>query len=531
MGYTMSGLTSMISSTGNMVTKVLGAFDMVGRYDAILNGTLEIESIVYYLSVIFVFLVFTIHSIQKRRYQVSKKTLSLSTYSSLFIVITVAVTVLVNMIVAELPSQYTTFDVTSNKLYSLSDDTKKLVEGLTEDVNIYVLTSEKLADTVLDTTLKEYEGLSTHIKVSYVDPAVNPKFYTQYTSTSISQGSLIVESSKRSKVIDYSNIYQSEIDYMTYQSTLTGYDGEGQITSAIAYVTTNQMPKMYLLEGHGELTFDSSFQSAIEKANIAYETINLMNYDTVPENADCVVVNAPTSDLSEDDTKKLLTYMENGGDVLLISTYTGTEMTNFEKILDFYGVSVTKGLVIEAAQDRFYQDPFYLLPEITYNEVTESVYNNGGYIFAPYAQGLLVTQKEDVTTEVLLSASAESYMREDLQSSADYTKQDGDVDGPFHLGIKCEKGDSSAIIYSSESIFTENADLMVSGNNGRLFSGTLSLFASYESSISIPAKSYTVNLLTIPQSMIVLLAFTTVIVLPFIILIGGFIIWYKRRKK
>lgn len=531
LGYTMSGLTSMISTTGNLFTKILSAFDMVSRYDAILNGTLEISSIIYYLSVIILFLVFTVQSIQKRRYHVSKKNLSLGTYSSTVLVITVAVTVLVNLIVAELPSKYTTFDVTSNHLYSLSEDTEKLVEGLSEDVNIYVITSEKLADTVLDKTLKNYEDLSSHIKVSYVDPAVNPKFYMKYTDAGITQNSLIVESSKRSKVIDYSSIYQSEFDYTTYQSVMKGYDGEGQITSAISYVITEQMSKMYLIEGHGELGFDSSFQTAIEKANIEYETINLMNFDTVPEDASCVVINAPTSDLSEDDTKKMLSFMEEGGDVLLISAYTGTAMPNFEKLLDYYGVSVTDGLVIEAAQDSYYQDPFYLLPEIVYTDITESVYNNGGYVFVPYAQGLNMTEADGVTAEPLLTTSDFSYMRTDLQSSTDYSKQEGDVDGPFHLGIKCEKNDSTAIIYSCESLFTENADLMVSGNNSRLFSGTISAFATYDGSVSIPAKSYSVSVLTIPQSTIVLVALITTIILPFSILVIGLVIWLNRRKK
>ncbi len=531
LGYVMSGLTSMISTTGNLLTKILGAFDMVSRYDAILNGSLEVESIVYYLSVIILFLVFTVQSIQKRRYHISKKNLSLSTYSSAVLVIVTAAILLLNLIVAELPSEYTTFDVTSDQLYSLSEDTKTLVKEVEEDVSIYVITSEKQADTILDTTLKKYEGLNSHIKVSYVDPAVNPKFYTQYTSMGITQNSLIVESSKRSKVIDYSSIYQSEYDYTTYQSVMKGYDGEGQITSAIAYVTTEEMPKMYMVEGHGELSFDSSFTLAIEKANIEYETINLMNYEEIPKDAACVVVNAPTSDFSEDDTNKMLTYMEAGGDVLLISTYTGIDMPNYHKLLDFYGVSVTEGLVIEAGQDYYYQDPFYLLPEIVYSDITDSVLTNGGYVFVPYAQGLSITEKEEVSAEALLTTSEESYMRSDVQSAASYTKQEGDVDGPFHLGIKCERDDSTAVIYSCESLFTENADLMVSGNNSRLFSGTISQFASYDGSISIPVKSYSVTLLTIPQGTIVMIALITTVILPFSILAIGFIVWLKRRKK
>lgn len=60
LGYVMSGLCNMISSTGNLLTKILSVFDMVSRFDAVLNGSLEISSIVYYLSVTALFLVFTV---------------------------------------------------------------------------------------------------------------------------------------------------------------------------------------------------------------------------------------------------------------------------------------------------------------------------------------------------------------------------------------------------------------------------------------------------------------------------------------
>lgn len=535
LGYIMSGICNMISSTGNLLTKVLRIFDMVGRFDDLLNGSVHLTSIVYYLSVVALFLIFTVQSIQKRRYQFSKKTLSMGTYSSTVILISTAAVILLNALISELPVNYTVFDVTANKLYSLSEETKTLAKALTQNVTIYVLANEDQADSTLSATLENYEALSPHIKVSYVDPAVNPKFYTQYTDNAITSNSLIIEGSKRNKVIDYSSIYQSEFDYYTYSSTVTGYDGEGQITSGIAYVTSEDMPKIYILEGHGELSFDSSFQAAIEKENVDYETINLMNYEEVPKDAVCVVINAPTADLSADDTEKMLDYVNAGGDVLLISTYTGEKLANFDKLLAFYNVDVTNGLIIEADADSYYQDPFYLLPDITYDAVTESIYNSGSYVFAPYAQGITVEETDETEVSVLLSASEDSYVREGIESSTDYSKQEGDKEGPFEVGVKCEKtiGEetSTGIIYSCESIFTQNADAMVAGTNMKLFTGTISSFADHTSSVSIPVKSYDIAYLTIPQSTIILLSLLTVVVLPFAILIAGFVIWFRRRKR
>ena len=535
LGYIMSALCSMISSTGNLLTKILGAFDMVGRFDDLLNGSFHLTSVVYYLSVIILSLIFTVQSIQKRRYHLSKKTISLGTYSTTVVVVVTAAVVILNVFVSEIPAKYTVFDVTADKLYSLSDETKKVAENISEDITIYVLANEKDADTTLMETLENYEGLNSHIKVSYVDPAVNPRFYQNYTDTDISQGSLIVESSKRSKVIDYDNIYEYQVDYTSYSSYASGYDGEGQITSALAYVTTDEMPKVYITEGHGELSFDSSFTAAVEKENIDYETINLMNYDEIPEDASCVIINAPTSDLSADDTEKMLSYMEKGGDVFLVSTYTGEELVNFGRLLDFYGVSVTKGLIIEADKSNYYTDPFYLLPSIGYDDVTESIYSSGSYVFAPYAQGLSVDGREDVEVTVLLSSSEKSYVRDNIESSNSYEKQEEDQDGPFDIGLKCvkttEEAESSAFIYSSESLFTQSADEIVSGTNMRLFTASLSTFAAHEGSVSIPVKSLEITYLTIPQGTILLLALLTAVIIPSVFIIGGFIIWFRRRKR
>lgn len=555
-GYVMKAICNMISSTGNWLTKILSAFDMSGRFDELMDGSLSLASCLYFLSIILLFLIFTEQSIQKRRYHVSKKNLSLSAYSSTVIVGSIAAAVILNLIVAELPSRYTVFDLTANKLYSLTDDTKELVSNIGEDVTIYVLANENQADSTLANTLDSYEGLSSHIKVTYVDPAVNPKFYTKYTDGSISSNSVIVESSKRSRVVDYNDLYVSEFDYSTYSQNVTGYDAEGQITSAISYVLSEDMPKIYMVTGHGELELDSTFTDMIQKANIDTETINLMDYDAVPEDAAAVFVNAPTEDFSSDDAEKILTYLSNGGDIFINTTYTGKDMPNFDKLLDFYGVQVSKGLIIETAQNSYYQDPFYLLPSIEYDTITSDIYSGNSYIFAPYCQGLTFTEKEDVEVTPLLASSEKSYVRDDIENSTGYDKQDGDVDGPFYIGLSCmaqvsgsnseetedesldhtqRSGDySTGIIFSSENLFTQEADVMVAGTNQKLFSGVLQAFETEDgesSSVVIPVKNYEVEYLTVSQSWISVLALITVIVIPFGFLITGFVIWFRRRKR
>ena len=154
------------------------------------------------------------------------------------IVVAAALTVGVNIVVCQLPESMISLDVTSNKMYTLTDDTKEFVSGLADDVTIYVLAGEEYKDDNLDKTIGKIEGLSSHIKISYIDPAVNPRFYSQYSSTEPTYNSLIVAGPERSRVIDYNDIYEYEMD-SSYQYQITGYDGEGQLASALAYVTTD----------------------------------------------------------------------------------------------------------------------------------------------------------------------------------------------------------------------------------------------------------------------------------------------------
>lgn len=84
-------------------------------------------------------------------------------------------------------------------------------------------------------------------------------------------------------MISYSDLYETEMDYTTYQTNTTGFDGEGQIDSAISYVTSENLPVIYTLEGHEELELNSSLTDSLQKANYDVQSLNLLTQDAVPE--------------------------------------------------------------------------------------------------------------------------------------------------------------------------------------------------------------------------------------------------------
>lgn len=534
--YMMSGITGMLSSGGNIATKILACFDFGSRMQDFYNGIFSVTSTVYYVTVVCLGIYFTIQSIQKRRYTISTKKLKAGVYSSTMIAIVTVAAVFFNLMVNELPESVQSIDVTNNKLYSITQDTKDFLAQLSEDVTIYVLASESNHDTNVEKTLNKYQEISNHIKIEYKDPSVYPAFASNYSDSSVSSGSLIVESDKRFKVIDYSELYQKEFDYNTYQSTVTGYDVEGQVTSALSYVTGDNNSKIYAITGHGEMDVPESFTGSLTKANVEVQSLNLISEAGVPEDAQAILIMSPQSDYSEEDAKKIKDYLNNGGNALVTVGWVEESMDNFKGILKEYGLHVGNEVVMETNTGNYAQDnPFYLLPTISSTELTGSVSGNY-YIFTPYSVGITVNSEDEnnnITT--LLSTSDAAYGKADIQNAASYEKEEGDVAGPFYIGASSERtiGDktSTVIVYSCDSMFTDEADSMVAGANKELFKSSVNSMVTANVNVSIPVKEYAASYLTVPQLQVVLIGFATILVIPLVLLITGIVITVRRAKK
>lgn len=537
-GYMMSSIMSLISSAGNLLTTVLGAFDFTTRLNALLGGTLDLKAVLYFLTLIAVFLFLTVQSIQKRRYQISVKTLQFGAYSTGMIAMVLVIAVFVNMAAAALPDRYTTLDVTSEKMYSLTDTTKNLLRNLSEDVTIYVLDSENGQDETLGSTLESYRNMSDHIQVIYKDPVVTPDFYKSYTD-SITMNSLIVESEKRFKTIDYSDIYETSFDYNTYQSSVTGYDAEGLLTSAIAYVTSDSAPKIYTLGGHNEIALSDTFENGLKKENADLADLTLLTEDAVPADADGVIILAPENDLGEDDADKLISYLEQGGSLLIETGYLdrfSEEMPNLSRVLSYFGLSVGDGLIVEQDNSMMYQSPVYLLPEVSYDSLTSGIYgSNYDYVMMPYAQRIVVEEDEAVEVTTLLETSEQSYTKTGLNDSDDIEKSESDPEGPFAIGVKAvkaqENGDAQLILYTSQLLFTDVTNQYTMNNNLKLFTNAVGAMMGEADSVSVPVKTFETFYLTIPAADAIRYGILFMGVLPVGLLVIGIVIWIRRRKR
>ena len=86
-------------------------------------------------------------------------------------------------------------------------------------------------------------------------------------------------------------------------------------------------------------------------------------------------------------------------------------------------------------------------------------------------------------------------------------------------------------IFSSDSIFSDNASQMVYGNNAALFTGVISQFTGSEVTSVVPVKSYDNSQLIINQAGIILGGLAAAIIIPVILLAAGIVIWVGRRRR
>ena len=96
-----------------------------------------------------------------------------------------------------------------------TSETKNVASSLTEDVTLYLLAEDGSEDATLNELLTRYADLSSHIKYEKKDPVLNPSFASSYTDEDLASNSVIVVSDKRSKVIPYSDLYESSVNYQT----------------------------------------------------------------------------------------------------------------------------------------------------------------------------------------------------------------------------------------------------------------------------------------------------------------------------
>ncbi len=477
-------------------------------------------------------------ALARNRQALSTRTAKVGGYSFVLSLVVLAILIAVNVLASKLPTSWTQFDISAAQLYSLTSDTKVVVTNLQQDVTIYWISQAGKEDTVIQKLLDRYQELSDHITVVKKDPDVYPTFAQQYTEETVMNNSLVVESGDKNRYISYDNIYQYDTgSYYTTGSVSQSFDGEGQITSAIDYVVSTDLPQVYLLSGHGEAALSETFADELERSN--YETVedfSLLNVDAIPEECDVLLINAPTSDISDEELTMLRSYVQGGGKLVVLSgPQENADLPNLQALLSDYGVTVNDGVVVDTNRDYYaFTAPYVLMPEIESSDITDPLKDGDYHVIVPIAAGLTVGEDNGgATVTSLLKTSTDSFSKAAGYAMTTYDKEDGDIDGPFTLAVSVEDANAGGRLLwvASDYLLDDMYNSYSSGANLDFVMNGLSWMIGNTDAVSIRSKSLDYNYLTISSSSAAWLKVCMIGIIPVGFLLLGLDEVLRRRKK
>ena len=451
-------------------------------------------------------------------------------YAIVLTCIVLALLVVVNLLANALPASLTKLDISASKLYSVTSNTKAVVNALEQDVTVYWIVQSGKEDDVIDNLLAKYESLSDHIQVVKRNPDVYPAFAKQYTDETVSNNSLVVVSGEKYRYVPYSDIYVSQGSAYSYSYT-TSFDGEGAITSAIDYVVSTDLPILYTLEGHGEADLPETFADQLEKENVQTQTLSLLTVDEIPEDAAALMIYAPASDISAEEAKMLTQYVKSGGKLLVSAgPVADGELTNLYGILSDYGVTAAQGIVSEGDREHYaFQAPYVLLPDLANSDITSPLAEKNYRAIVPIAAGLRLS--EDSEAMSLLDTTDLAYSKIAGYQQTTYEKEEGDIDGPFSLAVDIQDHSSGRIIFFSSSYLLDDMyNAYSSGANNDLVMNALSALMGERQAMAIRSKSLNYNYLTISESAASLIKLVMIGLVPLCYLAMGVVTVLEKRR-
>jgi ABC-type uncharacterized transport system involved in gliding motility auxiliary subunit len=414
------------------------------------------------------------------------------------------------------------FDLTTQKLYTLSDQTRQIVSGLQKDVT--VVRFDKASDPALDDLMAEYKYLSPHFKFMNVDPDEKPEIVKQYGASR--KGDVIAASGTRTEHLE---------------AGPRGGITEQDVTSAILKVTREKLKTVCFITNHGEKSLTeqsgesfSLVDQELKRENYIVRPVDLASEGAIPPECDVVVIAGPTQALFSPEAAMVTKYLDGGGKVfLLLDPETDAKL---DDLLAAWNISLGRNLVIDASGvGRFLgTGPTY---PIVSDYGTSPITKDFGRTMSLFPNARTVTiadhAKSDPDITELLKTSARSFTIPGLKKGQTEIKYDPKTDtaGPLTLGVSAsrKKGDaSSRLVVIGNSEFATN-QWIGQQRNGDLFFNAINWLAEDENLISIRPKAMTNRRVTLTQAQGTWFKWFDLFILPGVVILSGAYIWWKRR--
>jgi ABC-type uncharacterized transport system involved in gliding motility auxiliary subunit len=451
--------------------------------------------------------------------------------SATSVVLLVGILALVNYLGAQNEKRV---DLTTEKMFSLSDQSVQVTGQIQEDVRIKAFFPGG-DDQITRDLLNLYNNQNGRIAYEFIDPDKQPLLAQQYQVTTygsftnpmsgqtVQYGTVLLEMGQKSERVEKQSEPLREED----------------VTNALMKLIKGETKTIYFTEGHGEKAIDNterggyaSASAELQEENYVVRKLNLVVEGKVPDDASVVVVAGPTSEPFPNELELLDTYLQNGGSVLLLlDPAPAASLADFAKK---WSIDVGNNVVVDPSGvgRLFGAGPAMpLVASYGPHPITERFRT---MTFFPLVRSVQPGQPpvEGLSVEQLLSTNEQSWGETNL-TSGEAERDDADLSGPVSIGVVASKdlpeNKKVRLVVIGDSDFGQNDYLGLQGN-GNLFVNTVAWLAQDESFISIRAKDPADRPLTMTESQGRLFAYVAVFLLPGSILAAGISVWMKRRK-
>lgn len=446
--------------------------------------------------------------------------------------IVIVIVIVFNMIVNLIPENKRQFDISSTNIYEISSKSKKIINKVDHDVTFYVLAEKSSTDKRIKTFINKYASLSDKIHIKWIDPVLHPSALTKYGTE---ENNIVISCKKtnRTTTVSFDDILVSSASYYSTSSSASSFDGDGQLTSALNYVTSDKEYKAYYTSGHGESSLSSEVTSLLTKSRISTSDLLLMTATSIPDDCDLLIIDGATSDFTKDEVKLLSSYLKKGGKVVTLLAQTNKSMKNLYGLLKDYGLTVQSGYIADT--ERSYQgNYYYLIPNLSVSgDMASGISSNSVMMINSKGMTQSTPARDSISTDSFMTTSSNGYaVTEKKQTQGTYVLGATSTES---VKVKNSKGkkvtkESRLTVYGSNMLIDEQITSSFSSlENLTLFTNSVTASLGNADNVSISPKSLEVSYNTIahPGPFSILVVF----VIPVGLIIGGFIVWFRRRRR
>ncbi|MBQ5331877.1 MAG: GldG family protein [Oscillospiraceae bacterium] len=503
-------------------------------------------------------------AVEKKKGSFNKRKLKYGSIAAAITIIVVAIVVLVNVIVNMASNKVNmSIDLTTNGNFEISQQTIDYLNTLNQPVNIVCLSDELTFQTATYIyykqayeVLKKYSIYSDLVNLTFVDMIADPTYAERYKESykgEINQYSIIVENEAngRIKVFGIQDLYntESQFDYssFSYAEVPVSSKAEQEITSAIMYVTDPDPIKAVVFKSETSGTSYDNVYNLLASNGYEVSEINPLA-ETIPEDTDIVVINAPLNDYDSTVIDMLYAFLDNDGklgrSLIYFADYSQKTMSNMGTFLEEWGIRVEDGIVADSDMNNLQSQNLYVIRDyITENDYSTNLANSSLPVidFQSRPLTLLFENKDTRSTVPLLQTKDTAFiMTDEVQQAI----KNGDTAGinygvqtTMALGRKYIFDEENQMVFSNVLVIGSSETLDESFtsttyfNNGDYFISVVNTMAGKNSGISIVAKDLGADSFDIDSGTANRYFTLFIVIIPVAVLIIGTVVFIRRRSK